>query len=110
MPYAYVSQVLILLQLFHNERKLFTAKEMEKITGMLVFIAASAPWLKFILAQVYVSLAAAICVNIDHLTRMSKRFQRRVAASVCVNTDLAIWPTLTTWSTSNNVSYWSSRI
>ena len=30
--------------------------------------------------------------------------------SACVNTDLAIWTTLTIWLTSNNVSYWSSRI
>lgn len=74
--HAYISQVMVLLKPFHARRKLFTLKEVETITGMLVFIAAPAAWLKFTLVQVCVSLAAATCDNTSHLSRTSKKFQK----------------------------------
>ena len=60
---AYIEKTLNLLRPFHYERKSFRVKEMERITGMLVYIAGSAPWLKFLLSHVYVSVAAALGDN-----------------------------------------------
>ena len=51
---------------------------MERVTGMLVFVAATAPCLKFIMSQVYISLAAAIVDNTYHLDRTNKRFRRQL--------------------------------
>ena len=48
---------------------------MEKITGMLDFIASTAPWVKFLLSHVYTSITAAIGNNTAHLNRTNKQFR-----------------------------------
>jgi len=78
VPQSYIAQILMLLKPFHYQRKSFTVKEMERVTGMLVFVAATAPWLKFIMSQVYVSLAAAIGNNTAHLNRTNKQFRKQL--------------------------------
>ena len=75
VPPDYIHRTLLLLKPFHKERKSFTVKEMETLTGMLVFIASTAPWLKFMMSHVYTSVAAAINKNYAHLIRTNKQFR-----------------------------------
>ena len=76
VPSEYIAKVLRAMKPFHSERKSFTIKEMETITGMLIFIAGSAPWLKFMLSQLYTSIAAALGDNTAHLRRTNKQFRQ----------------------------------
>ena len=54
---------------------------MEKITGMLVFIASTAPWVKFLLSHVYTSITAAIGENTAHLVRTNRQFRKMLKDS-----------------------------
>ena len=47
---------------------------MEKVTGMIVHISSSAPWIKFLLAQMYISIAAALGENKAFLVLTNKQF------------------------------------
>ena len=76
VPPAYVAKTLKLLKPFHRQRKSFTIKEMERITGMLIFIASTAPWMKFLLSQVYKSIAVAIGASTTHLKLTNKAFRK----------------------------------
>ena len=76
VPKPYVAKTLLLLRPFHTKRKSFTVKEMETITGMLVYIASTAPWMKFLLSHVYTSIAAAIGDNTAYLIRTNKQFRQ----------------------------------
>ena len=69
VPDAYVCKTVHLLEPFHHKRKWFTVKEMETLTGMLIFIASTAPWVKFLLSHVYTLITAAIGNNTSHLNR-----------------------------------------
>ncbi|KAL7522912.1 hypothetical protein ACHAWF_000309, partial [Thalassiosira exigua] len=75
VPDAYHARTINLLQPFHSERKSFTVIELERITGMLIFIASSAPWLKFCLSHVHASVKAALYANTQHLVRTNKQFR-----------------------------------
>jgi len=75
IPQQYVDKTIQLLRPFHDQRKSFTVKEMETITGMLVFIASTAPWLNFLLSQVYTSITVAIGDNTRYLSRTNKQFR-----------------------------------
>ena len=75
VPAAYRARTISLLQPFHSKRKSFTVIELERITGMLIFIASSAPWLKFCLSHVYASVKAALDANAQHLVRTDKQFR-----------------------------------
>jgi len=75
VPDAYVQKTIRLLEPFHHERKSFTVKEMETLTGMLIFIASTAPWVKFLLSHVYTSITAAIGNNTAHLNQTNKQFR-----------------------------------
>ena len=48
---------------------------MVNVTGMLVFIASTAPWVKFLLSHVYTSITAAIGDNTTHLSQTNKQFR-----------------------------------
>ena len=74
VPSAFVAMIRQLLKPFHSERKSFTVKEMEKLTGKITFIASSAPWVKFLLSHVYISIAAAVDDNEAHLVTTNKQF------------------------------------
>lgn len=75
VPPAYIAKTLTLLRPFHSKRKSFTVKEMERITGMLIYVASTAPWLQFLLSHVYTSIAAALGVNTNHLRRTNRQFR-----------------------------------
>ena len=76
VPPDYVRKTITLLKAFHPMRKCFTVNEMERLTGMLVFIANTAPWLRFMLAHVYVSVTAAIKANTTRLITTDKHFRQ----------------------------------
>ncbi|KAL7524334.1 hypothetical protein ACHAWF_000902, partial [Thalassiosira exigua] len=75
VPDDYRARIVNLLRPFHKQRKAFTVIEMERLTGMLIFIASTTPWLKFCLSHVYASVAAALDVNTAHLLRTNKQFR-----------------------------------
>ena len=75
VPRSYIGDYLRLLKPFHSQQKTFAVKEMEVLTGMLIHISSTTPWLKFLLAQVYVSVAAAIGDNKTHLSRTNRQFR-----------------------------------
>jgi hypothetical protein len=75
VPESYIHKTVGLLRPFHKQQKSFTVKEMEKITGMLVFIANTVPWVKFLLSHMYTSIAAAIGNNTAYLHRTNKQFR-----------------------------------
>ena len=76
VPPTFIADTLRLLKPFHYQRKSFTVKEMERITGMLVHIASTAPWIKFLLAQMYISIAAGVSDNKSYLVRTDKQFRQ----------------------------------
>ena len=76
VPLDYIRKTITLLKPFHPQRKCFTVTKMERLTGMLVFIVNSAPWLRFKLAHVYVSVAAAIKANTTRLFATDKQFRQ----------------------------------
>ena len=51
-------------------------KEMEKVMGMTVHISSSAPWIKFLLSQMYISIAAGLDKNMAFLVRTNKQFRQ----------------------------------
>ncbi|KAL7523262.1 hypothetical protein ACHAXR_000668, partial [Thalassiosira sp. AJA248-18] len=87
VPAPYISKTLVLLKPFHYQRKSFTLKEMETITGMLIFIAGSAPWVKFLLSHVYTSITAAIKKNTAHLVKSTKQFRLLLKEAVAEESD-----------------------
>ena len=52
---------------------------------MLVFIASTAPWVKFLLSHVYTSITAAIDNNTSHLARTNTQF-RTILKEACDTT------------------------
>ena len=87
VPSAFVAMIRQLLKPFHSERKSFTVKEMEKLTGKTTFIASLAPWVKFLLSQVYISIAAAVGDKKAHPAWTNKQFHQLLRdAKVAANT------------------------
>ena len=76
VPPTFITDTLPLLKPFHYQRKSFTVKEMEKVTGMIVHISSSAPWINFLLSQMYISIAAGLGENKAFLVRTNKQFRQ----------------------------------
>jgi hypothetical protein len=55
-------------------RRSFKVKEAKELTGKLNHVAFGAPWLKYLLGNIYSSLAAALRLNKSHLIQTSPRF------------------------------------
>ena len=51
------------LKPFHRERKAFKLKEMEQLTGMLAYTECTVPWLRFLLSQMFSSVAVTVGDN-----------------------------------------------
>ena len=75
LPSAFIADTLNQLKPYKSSRKVFWVKDMEEISGKLIFIAESAPWLKLIMASLFRSVAAALGENQAYLTNASKRFR-----------------------------------
>lgn len=75
-PPAYVSQVVKDLERhWHPKRKSVSIPEIESLTGQLGHISDTAPWLRFLLSQLYMSLAVALGFARAHLICTSKDFR-----------------------------------
>ena len=75
VPQAFIVDTLRLLRPYHSKRKTFRVKDMEGITGKLIFIAGTAPWLKLIMASLFTSISAALEDNKTYLVKTSKQFR-----------------------------------
>jgi hypothetical protein len=58
----------------------FKVREAEELAGKLNHIAFGAPWLKYLLGNIYASLAAALRLNNSHLVYTSKTFRNAIHA------------------------------
>ena len=76
VPSSYITSTISALRPFHTKRKEFAVKEFEILTGMLIHISGTTPWLKFMLSHVYASVAAAVGDNTSHLERTNKQFRQ----------------------------------
>ena len=76
VPPLFVADTLQLLEPFHSKCNTFTVKKIERIDEMIIFIASSAPWMKFLLSQIYIYIAAGIGGNTTYLTRTNMQFHQ----------------------------------
>jgi len=75
-PPEFVSATIGLLKTtWGPHRCSFRVREAEELTGKLNHIAFGAPWLKYLLGNIYTSLASALRINNSHLIHTSKRFR-----------------------------------
>ena len=75
-PRDYVmGTVLILQSRWHRKRQTYFICEIETLTGRLGHIAETVPWLRFLLAHVYSSVANALCIAQGHLISTRKEFR-----------------------------------
>jgi hypothetical protein len=51
----------------------FMVKEGKELAGRLNHTAFCAPWLKYLLGNIYASLAVALCMNNSHFIHTSKK-------------------------------------
>jgi len=58
----------------------FKVREAEELAGKLNHIAFGAPWLKYLLGNIYASLAVALHLNHSHLVSTSKTFRLALRA------------------------------
>jgi hypothetical protein len=63
-----------------SHRKSFRLREIEILVGKLNHVAIGAPWLKFLMGQLYVSIASALRVSEAHLISSSAAFREVVRA------------------------------
>ena len=76
IPPEFVSGTITLLRTtWGPHRRSFKVKEAEELTGKLNHIAFGAPWLKYLLGNVYSLIAAALKLNHSHLLRTSTQFR-----------------------------------
>jgi hypothetical protein len=74
-PPEFISATIALLSsTWSTHRRTFKVREAEELAGKLNHIAFKAPWLKYLLSNIYASLAAALRLNNSHLMRTSKTF------------------------------------
>jgi hypothetical protein len=74
-PPAFISAAVTLLRTTWGPHcHSFKVKEAKELMGKLNNIAFGASWLKYLLGNIYASLAAALHVNNSHLIRTSKKF------------------------------------
>ena len=81
VPRSYLEEVIHLLETtWGTHRRRFKVKEAEELTGKLLHIAITAPWLKFLLGQIYQSLASALKLNEERARRTCRSFQDALKA------------------------------
>jgi hypothetical protein len=75
-PLDFIAGTITLLQTtWGPHRCSFKVKEAEELTGKLNHIAFGGPWLRYLLGNIYLLLAAALHLNKLHLICMSPRFR-----------------------------------
>ena len=75
-PPEFIADVVRLIKdKWHKGRKSFEIHELESLIGKLGHISDTAPWLRFLMSQLYTSSAAALKVNTAHLISTQKSFR-----------------------------------
>jgi hypothetical protein len=74
MLLEFIAVMITLLQMTCPHRHSFKVKEVKELTGKLNHIMFSAPWLKYLLGNIYSSMVAALQVNNSHLACTSQHF------------------------------------
>ena len=78
-PQEFVAKVAKLLSTtWGSHRKSFTVKEAEAPTGLLAFIANTAPWLRHLMSHLYTSVAYALGSNTSYLICTNKSFREQI--------------------------------
>ena len=76
IPIDYTRSTVQLLQKrWHNRRQSYFIQDIETLTGRLGHISETVPWLRFLLAHVYSSVAHALTVSKSHLISTRKEFR-----------------------------------
>lgn len=75
-PPEYIQETVKLLQRkWHRGRPTFMINDLEALAGRLGFISETAPWLRFMMAHLYTSVAAALKISVSHLLETSWDFR-----------------------------------
>ncbi len=75
-PKEYIDNTAELIRTrWHRQRQTFLISDLEQLTGRLGHISETAPWLRFMLAHVYSSLAFALKSSKAHLISTRKEFR-----------------------------------
>ena len=78
-PPEFIAEVVRLLKTrWHSGRKSFQVSEIEILTGKLCHISDTAPWLRFLMSQLYTSIAAALGANNAHLISTNKAYREAI--------------------------------
>ncbi len=74
-PPGFIADMIRLLdKLFSPHRKVFRLQDIESIMGKLGHIASTAPWLCFLLPNLYAEIAKCLGSHRDHLFMTNKQF------------------------------------
>jgi len=65
----------LLQQSFSHHQKVFRLQDIESLTGKLGHIASTAPWLRFLLPDLYAKIAWCLDKHRHHLTMTNKQFR-----------------------------------
>ena len=81
VPDSFIQEVLTMLSTtWGDHRRQFTVKEAEELSGKLQHIAITAPWLKFLMGQLCLSIATALKLNEEVARRSIRSFQNALRA------------------------------
>ena len=88
-PYFIASTITLLRTTWGPHRRSFKVKEAEKLTGKFNHITFGAPWLKYLLGNIYSSLTTALRLNKSHLMRMSPHLREALREIHMATTSVA---------------------
>ncbi len=74
-PEFIADTIRLLQQSFSHHRKVFRLQDIESLTGKLGHIASTAPWLRFLLPDLYAEIAWCLDKHKHHLTMTNKQFR-----------------------------------
>jgi hypothetical protein len=80
-PQEFIAEVLKTLEkTWGSHRKQFDTQMASELAGKLNHIALTAPWLNYLMPQLYLSLANALKMNQEEEIRTSKSFRKALKA------------------------------
>ncbi len=67
IPPSYNTGLIRAMRLLHTKQKSFFVREFKIITGMLIHVSNTTPWLKFMQSHVYAFMDVVVGDNVSHL-------------------------------------------
>ena len=74
-PEFIANMILLLDKLFSPHQKVFRLQDIKSIMGKLGHISSTAPWLRFLLPDLYAEIAKCLGSHRDHLFMTNKQFR-----------------------------------